>query len=1324
MFWMLTVYLVVCCLSNLTFGANHSVGYCNTFNNCGKKSIFGKPLPCANFVEAREPSLESKNKLRAICGQDFDLVCCSPEQIEELESNLKRVDAIISSCPACHRNFYNFFCQFSCSPNESTFVEILKTQVAKDTGKEIVTEINQYVDPKSAKQFYDSCKDVKFSATNGFAMDLIGGGAKNFSQFLKFLGDEKPFLGGSPYQINFKYNLTEQEKQSGLRLRKDKMYACNDKEYNCACTDCEKSCPKLPHAKNLKKKCTVGIIPCFSFAVLTVLICLILLLGGYHLHLANAKKYSGQRHGSYHSNIDDDDEMINPLAFVTVRKPAIRQCSDKLNSYIQNSFEKLGKFCSTFPGFTIGTSLTIAILLSLGMFKLKLETNPVNLWVSPKEPAYINQQYFESQFGEWFRVEQVIVSSKSNEPIFKWDTISWWFQQEQIFQTLNKDVSLTDICFKPLGETCAIESFTQYFHGDINEINEYNWRSKLQECANSPVNCLPTFQQPLKPQLLFDNVDISKATAFTVTLLINSNSTDERLTTKTVSYEHSFQNWARSLQQNDLGLNIAYSTEVSLTEELNQSSNTDIRIIVISYLAMFIYASLALGGKLPNASIMSVVKTRFMLGLGGIVIILLAVTSSVGLFSLVGLKSTLIIAEVIPFLILAIGVDNIFLIVHELHKITEHEPDLDLTLRIAFSMRNIGPSCFISAVLQISMLLLASAVDMPAVKNFAIYSACSVGINFLLQMTCFIGLLALDQRRMESGRVDCAPWITLSPIRLDDGVDDGNGNGNSNDNSNGNGNRNGDSNGDDDDHIKGEKHLEYNFSSWISNKYAPYILGRTVRPKILTFFILWSGISLSFFPEIQFGLDQRIALPKGSYLIDYFNSVYNYFNTGPPVFFVVKDLDVRKREHQQEICGKFAACNKYSVANILEQEFKRSKKSTIAEPSSNWLDDFLSWLNPDLDQCCRFRKSSLVFEHPPEFCSPNAPERQCQACYADHDPPYDPSMQGFPQDKEFMFYFNQWIEEPSDPCPLGGKAPYSTSISRSNSSIKASYFRTAHTPLRSQDDFIVAYKNSKRIVDEIKRFIPNLNIFSWSPFYIFFVQYQHLVSLTFWLLSAAIGIIWLVCTILLGSMRSSTIMTVTIISIMINIGGVLALWGISLNAVSLVNLIICCGLAVEFTIHLTRAYTVSKVSIFENENDECIYNTFINYIGINSSLSSSSASIEEFNSKLRYAKAFKALATVGGSIIGGITITKIIGISILAFTRSKIFEVYYFRMWFALIVISALHALILLPVLLSYSGDLNKSNSIVYDASQLSGRLGGDINHDENYLDDNSNSES
>lgn len=55
-------------------------------------------------------------------------------------------------------------------------------------------------------------------------------------------------------------------------------------------------------------------------------------------------------------------------------------------------------------------------------------------------------------------------------------------------------------------------------------------------------------------------------------------------------------------------------------------------------------------------------------GLWGIIIVLLSVSTSVALCSAFGIKVTLIIAEVIPFLVLAIGVDNVFILSHELDQ--------------------------------------------------------------------------------------------------------------------------------------------------------------------------------------------------------------------------------------------------------------------------------------------------------------------------------------------------------------------------------------------------------------------------------------------------------------------------------------------------------------------------------------------------------------------------------------------------------------------------------------------------------------------------------
>ena len=58
----------------------------------------------------------------------------------------------------------------------------------------------------------------------------------------------------------------------------------------------------------------------------------------------------------------------------------------------------------------------------------------------------------------------------------------------------------------------------------------------------------------------------------------------------------------------------------------------------------------------------------------------------------------------------------------------------------------------------------------------------------------------------------------------------------------------------------------------------------------------------------------------------------------------------------------------------------------------------------------------------------------------------------------------------------------------------------------------------------------------------------------------------------------------------------------------------------------------------------------------------------------------------GATLLSGVHITNLIGVSVLGLARSQLFSIYYFRMYMAVVVIGFMHGLVLLPVILSYYG--------------------------------------
>lgn len=127
------------------------------------------------------------------------------------------------------------------------------------------------------------------------------------------------------------------------------------------------------------------------------------------------------------------------------------------------------------------------------------------------------------------------------------------------------------------------------------------------------------------------------------------------------------------------GVTVTHVCRRSVEDELKRESYTDASVVAVSYLVMLGYIALALAAIPPPQQFLQLfVLSRASLGAGGVLIVASSVAGAMGLCSMFGMWSTLIIMEVIPFLVLAVGVDNMFVLAHALGRQVRSDTDFNI----------------------------------------------------------------------------------------------------------------------------------------------------------------------------------------------------------------------------------------------------------------------------------------------------------------------------------------------------------------------------------------------------------------------------------------------------------------------------------------------------------------------------------------------------------------------------------------------------------------------------------------------------------------------
>ncbi|KAI5207421.1 hypothetical protein E4T39_01904 [Aureobasidium subglaciale] len=162
-------------------------------------------------------------------------------------------------------------------------------------------------------------------------------------------------------------------------------------------------------------------------------------------------------------------------------------------------------------------------------------------------------------------------------------------------------------------------------------------------------------------------------------------------------------------------------------------------LLAIAYGIIFIYVGLSLRR-------LKAFHSRFGLVVTAITQMTTSILASFTICGLLQINLAQIPQEAYPFVILVIGLENIFRLIN---AVVAYPPEMMNTQRIANGMADIGHSSLASAAQNLLILWLLSLVVSPGVAAFCAFAAVALLFDYFFLLTFFLAVLSVDIRRLE-----------------------------------------------------------------------------------------------------------------------------------------------------------------------------------------------------------------------------------------------------------------------------------------------------------------------------------------------------------------------------------------------------------------------------------------------------------------------------------------------------------------------------------------------------------------------------------------------
>ncbi|KAJ8380776.1 hypothetical protein SKAU_G00015540 [Synaphobranchus kaupii] len=187
-------------------------------------------------------------------------------------------------------------------------------------------------------------------------------------------------------------------------------------------------------------------------------------------------------------------------------------------------------------------------------------------------------------------------------------------------------------------------------------------------------------------------------------------------------------------------------TTTTLEDILKSFSDISVIRVASGYLLMLAYACLTMLRW-------DCAKSQGAVGLAGVLLVALSVAAGLGLCSLLGISFNAATTQVLPFLALGVGVDDVFLLAHAFSE-TGQNKRIPFEDRTGECLKRTGASVTLTSISNVTAFFMAALIPIPALRAFSLQAAVVVVFNFAMVLLIFPAILSMDLYRREDRRFD------------------------------------------------------------------------------------------------------------------------------------------------------------------------------------------------------------------------------------------------------------------------------------------------------------------------------------------------------------------------------------------------------------------------------------------------------------------------------------------------------------------------------------------------------------------------------------------